>query len=375
MRRDYATRGRLQKSTVNHRKVASVRQLVPKDKEWLRLATQGSQVGLWHWDELTKELFWDTKTREMFGIDPSGEVTLQTFYKALHPEDHNRVKDEWRYALEHQLPYQLDYRSLRPDGTIRWIHALGSGYHDKAGKPLNMVGVVFDVSERKQAELHRLELSGRLINAQEQERSRLARELHDDFSQRLAMVAIDLEEAEMIPDLPGAASNKLHELWSEVCKIGDDLHSLSHRLHSSTLDALGLVVGIQSYCKEIERKQGLRIDVSHQGVPKPMHPEIALCLFRIVQEALRNVSKHGRASRVEVRLQGCSESISLTLRDNGIGFDLSKEYASAGIGIQSMNERARVLAGTFEIESAPMKGTRINVKVPLKKHVSLGAAT
>jgi len=106
-----------------------------------------------------------------------------------------------------------------------------------------------------------------------------------------------------------------------------------------------------------------------------MHPEIALCLFRIVQEALRNVSKHGRASRVEVRLQGCSESISLTLRDNGIGFDLSKEYASAGIGIQSMNERARVLAGTFEVESAPMKGTRINVKVPLKKHVSLGAAT
>jgi signal transduction histidine kinase len=123
----------------------------------------------------------------MFGVNLVGEVTVDTFYGALHPDDLARVKEVWRYELERGLPYDLEYRALRRDGSIRWIQARGSGYYDKDGKPLCMVGVVFDVTERKLADQERNELSGRLINAQEQERSRLARELHDDFSQRLAL--------------------------------------------------------------------------------------------------------------------------------------------------------------------------------------------
>jgi len=356
----------LPESPVETRQSAASDNPLLKSEEWLRLAAKGSPMGLWYWNEETGRVFWDAKSCEIFDVGTEGEKTLDTFYSCLHPDDRERVREIWRYQLEHGLPFEMEYRVVGRDGSIRWIDALGSGYYDQQGKPLRMVGVHFDVSERKKAEQKHFDLSGRLINAQEKERSRLARELHDDFSQRLALLAIDLESvAEMILDSPAAASKRVHELWGEVSEIGADLHSLSHRLHSTTLESLGLVAGVDSYCKEIARKQGLQIDVVHEDMPKPIHPEISLCLFRIVQETLRNVSKHSRASRVEVRLKGSSEAIWLTLRDNGIGFDLSKNHTSGGIGIQSMNERARMIGGTFQVESAPMRGTQITVKVPL----------
>jgi PAS domain S-box-containing protein len=322
-------------------------------------------VGLWYWNEVTNELFWNTQTREMFGINLVGEVTLETFYKALHPEDLARVKEIWRYELERGLPYDLEYRALRPDGSIRWILARGSGYYDKDGKALCMVGVVFDVTERKLADQERIELSGRLINAQEQERTRLARELHDDFSQRLAVLAVDLESvAEMIEVSPKAANVRVRELRNAVTSIGEDIHSLSHRLHSSTLESLGLVESVRSFCAKFAKQHGIQIDFVEKDVPKSMPPDTALCLFRIVQEGLRNVSKHSRASRAEVRLHADSEAISLGLSDNGVGFELSQSLPSIGIGIRSMKERTWMLGGTFEVVSQPMHGTQITVCIP-----------
>src|SRR5262249_24285633 len=151
-------------------------------------------LGLWYWDEVGEELRWDAKTREMFGAPGKGKVTLQSdFIDALHPEDRDRVVQTWRHVLEKGLPYSIDFRAVRPDGSICWVHARGKGYYDKAGKPLYMVGVVFDVTDRKEAEQERLELSGRLISAQDEERTHVARELHDDFSQRLALLNIELE--------------------------------------------------------------------------------------------------------------------------------------------------------------------------------------
>jgi len=152
----------LQKGSVKLRERAFSHDPVPKNEEWLRLAAQVAQMGLWYWNEVTNELFWDTKTREIFGANLFGEVTLETFYNALHPEDLMRVKEIWRYELEHGLPYDLGFRALIPDGSIRWVQARGSGYYDKDGKPVCMVGVVFDVTERKLADQERIELSGRL---------------------------------------------------------------------------------------------------------------------------------------------------------------------------------------------------------------------
>lgn len=127
-------------------------EVLQKSADWLRLATEGSHLGLWFWDEVLQELFWDAKTREMFGAPADGEVRLEFFYKALHPGDRKRVIREWRHAFESGSPYEIEYRSRRPDGSIRWVHARGSAYYDDSGKPTRMVGVVFDITERKLAD-------------------------------------------------------------------------------------------------------------------------------------------------------------------------------------------------------------------------------
>jgi PAS domain S-box-containing protein len=336
--------------------------------EWLRLAAQGSQMGLWYWNGATNQLFWDAKTRAMFGAPVDGEVTLETFYRALHPDDVERVTRTWRYALEHGLPYETECRSHRPDGTTRSLYTRGSGYYDDAAKPICMVGVVFDMTERKEIERERLELSGRLIRAQEEERSRLARELHDDFSQRMAVQAVELQ---IILDGVGNSqpniSEHLRELLKRVKEIGADLHTLSHDLHSSKLEILGLSRSVSSFCREFSKQHQIQIDFDQVALPETIPPETALCLFRVVQEGIQNANKHSRASQVEVRLTGGPAGISLILSDNGVGFDLSQNYTTNGIGILSMKERARMLFGTFEIRSAPMKGTQITVNIPIKK--------
>jgi PAS domain S-box len=328
-------------------------------QEWLRLAAEGSDLGLWHWNEQTEGLFWDRKTREMFGVNLKGEVTVDTFYKALHPDDLTNVKNAWRYQLENGLPYDIEYRSLRPDGSIRWINARGRGYYSKSGQPRYMIGVVCDVTKRKQAQQEREELSGRLINAQEQERSRIAQELHDDLGQRLAVVLLDLQ------------MNRDSDITTALQRIADDLSSLSHRLHSSVLDHLGLVPSIDSLCAEFGRQHGIQVEFGHRNIPRTVLPELALNMFRIVQEGLRNVSKHSRASKVEVQFLANSDSIRLTIFDNGVGFHPAENHASKGIGIQSMRERARMVGGTFDIQSGLSKGTTIAVTVPLQRAITV----
>jgi PAS domain S-box-containing protein len=321
-------------------------------------------LGLWYWNEETKYFFWDAKACEIFGVESVGEIPLQTFYRCLHPDDRERVAEVWRHQLEKRLPYDLEHRTARPDGSIRWVHVLGSGYYNEFGTPLRMVGVVFDITERKETDQERLDFAGRLINAQEQERSRLARELHDDFSQRLAMLTLDLECAEEMVTEP-KAREELLKLLRQVGEIGTDLHSVSHRLHSSTLETLGLTAGVESFCEEFSSQHAIEVEFVHKGVLKSTNHDTALCLFRIVQEGLRNVRKHSRATKVDVWLQGDSEAISLTLSDNGVGFKLSDRVASHGIGLRSMRERARILGGTFKVQSYSGKGTRIAVTVPL----------
>ena len=335
--------------------------------EWLRLAAEGSQMGLWYWNEVTNELFWDAKTREMFGVPVDGEVTLESFYRALHPDDAERVTKTWRNTFEHGLPYEAEYRSHRPDGTTRWIYARGDGYYDDAAKPICMVGVVFDITERKEIEQERSELSGRLIKAQEDERSYLARELHDDFSQRLALLALGLENAtESISESPERANQQLYALLNSAGEIGADLHTLSHRLHSSTLESLGFVPGISALCKEFATQQDIELDYSLKNVPTSVPPDAALCLFRIVQEGLRNMKRHSGASKAFVILEWDDDKLNVCVRDEGKGFDVKESKKTEGLGIRSMRERARLLGGRFEIHSELGKGTKIEAWVPLR---------
>ena len=209
-------------------------------------------------------------------------------------------------------------------------------------------------------------LTDHLVKAQEKERSRVASELHDDFSQRLAVLAFGLQtSAETFPDSPDALKQTLGEFRQSVCELGDDLHSLSHRLHSSTLDTLGLVTGLKSLCKEFAARQGIEIDFTSEDIPRSVRPEVSLCLFRITQEGLQNLKKHSGAKTAQLSLRHKGDRLFLSLCDEGKGFDANR-IEKPGVGILSMQGRARLLGGDFEIHSKPGEGTRIEVWVPLE---------
>ena len=210
------------------------------------------------------------------------------------------------------------------------------------------------------------QLSGLLINSQEKERRRLAAELHDDFSQRLALLALGLENAaEALPDSPRSAQQQLHELLNSASKIGADIHTVSHRLHSATLETLGLVPGIEALCKEFSDRHRIEIEFSSEDIPKGVHSDVALCLFRIVQEALQNLKKHSGAAKAEVRLSRARNKILVSILDEGKGFD-PRVSGELGLGIRSMRERAHLVGGHLKIYSEPGKGTRIEATVPLQ---------
>lgn len=222
-----------------------------------------------------------------------------------------------------------------------------------------------DVAERKKAEAALIDLSGQLINTQEEERSRLARELHDDFSQRLAMLAIDLEKAAIIVIKdPDKAIERLHELCNQTSDIGGDLHRVSHNLHSSILDLLGLEEAVRSLCMEFTEQQEITVEFASHDFPRDIPSGTSLCLFRIAQEALRNVQKHSGSCEAFVELEGDGEEVTMIIADSGVGFDSDDPAFKAGLGLRSMRERLRQVGGSIEIESGQGAGTTLRIHAP-----------
>ena len=225
--------------------------------------------------------------------------------------------------------------------------------------------------ERKQliqARREQVRLSRTLIKAQEDERRRLAFEIHDDFSQRLALLSLGLETAaELVIEAPEKARQQLRQLVESAGELGADLHTLSHRLHSSTLERLGLVLGVGAFCKEFTAQQGVEVLFSHRNVPLSVPTEIALCLFRLVQEGLRNVKKHSGATKAKVALEQLNGQLHLSISDEGTGFNRKDVLGKQGIGMCSMEERARLIGAQFQIHSERDKGTQIDIWVRVAK--------
>jgi signal transduction histidine kinase len=235
-----------------------------------------------------------------------------------------------------------------------------------ASLSLLTIYLLFERKRLHAARNEQVRLSGMLINAQEDERARVASELHDDFSQRLAMLSLGLETAaEMVPAAPAEANRQLHELVNSASELGSDLHTLSHRLHSSTLEQLGLAAGVAAFCKEFNGQRGIQVAFSQKDVPRSVAPDISLCLFRIVQEGLRNVQKHSGAAHAQVRIETVGDTLHLSISDDGVGYDVEDGAGRQGLGLRSMRERVRLVGGRFEIHSKAQQGTRIEVWVPL----------
>jgi PAS domain S-box-containing protein len=227
------------------------------------------------------------------------------------------------------------------------------------------VAVVRDITERRNAEGNLSSLSPRLIEAQETERSDVAGELRDDLNQRMALLQIGL--AQLGRDAPGLspqAQTQLHGLTEVATEIASSIHNLSHRLRPSLLDLLGPVASIERLCRELSDRHNLQIKFVHHGISEQIPKDVTLCLYRITQEALRNVVKHSGAAQAEVELMGHDDRIELCISDSGVGFSPESAKRTPGLGLISMQERLRLVGGQLSVQSEPSRGTRIRVRIP-----------
>jgi PAS domain S-box-containing protein len=258
----------------------------------------------------------------------------------------------------------LEVQIRRKDGQIRTT--LGSSeLIDFGGEPCGL-SVFTDITERKQAEEALANVRRRLIDAQEQERTRIARELHDDINQRIAMLSIELDRIQQ--SMSGSdleTSMRIKGVQGRLSDIGLEVQTISHRLHSSKLEYLGLAVACGSFCREVAERHKVKVDFAAEDIPRGLPQEISLCLFRVLQESLNNAIKYSGTQDFDVKLHGTGNEIQLTVRDRGIGFDVETAMNGQGLGLISIRERAGLVKGTVSITSKPMGGTQITVRVPL----------
>jgi signal transduction histidine kinase len=235
--------------------------------------------------------------------------------------------------------------------------------------------MVADITERKQAEEALASAKRRLIDIQEEERARIARELHDDIGQRLALLAIGIEQLKN--DVPKQADElraRTHELWDKTVEISHDIQVLSHELHSPRLECLGLVLALRGFCREFSDHQKIKIVFDSQDIASVLPTDISLCLFRVAQEALRNAVEHSGATQIEVQLRGSSDVVHLSVSDSGAGFDLEAAKRGQGLGLISMQERVELINGTLFVESQLKCGTTIQARVPLTSRAIAASA-
>jgi PAS domain S-box-containing protein len=284
----------------------------------------------------------------------------------LHPEDLERRLRIYSRAFDARVDFEMEYRLKRFDGKYRWIVDYGVPRFESDGVFCGFIGSAVDITDRKLAAESLEELSGRLITAQDEERTRIARELHDDFSQRLALQGIGLAQLwKKLPESEAEERAKVQELLKGIQEISSDMHSLSHQLHSSKLEHVGLAPALMGLCEETSLKYGIQIEFTEREVSSKIPKDVALCLFRVAQEALGNLIKHSQAKQAQAELHGANNEIRLRIVDTGLGFDPALRSPAAGIGLTSMRERLRLVGGTLSVRSAPMQGTEILAQVPL----------
>jgi PAS domain S-box-containing protein len=344
---------------ITERKLAE--EALRESEQRFRLATQVARMYAYDWDIKADSVVRSSEHVKTLRLTEPLDSNHR-FVERIHPDDRPKFLAAITGLTPENPTGEVTYRAAAPDGSLAWLKSNGRGFFDDEGKLLRVIGMVVDVTDVKQAEEALAGMTRKLIEAQEQERARIGRELHDDVCQQLAMLSIELEQLQ--DKSADEVKSRLDKLREQLNEVSSDVQALSHDLHSSKLDYLGVVPAIKSWCKEFAERQGMAIDFNSDvqgGVPH----EIGLSLFRVLQEGLHNVVKHSGVRRVEVQLRQDSSGIQLVVRDLGKGFDLDAALQGKGLGLTSMRERVRLVKGTISIDSNPIGGTTINVRVPL----------
>lgn len=287
--------------------------------------------------------------------------------EAIHPDDLDECLKSYNEMFDQRKSFELQYRVRRRDGEYRWVHDIGVPRFDADGSFAGYIGSCMDITEHKLADEALSSIGRRLIEAHEEERTWIGRELHDDIVQRLALVAIELDRCRRLTAVSiDELKDHARHAQGSVEEIANDIQRISRHLHPSKLEYLGLAAAAKSLCKELSEQHKVEIDFRHSGLPPTISREISLCLFRILQEALQNAVKHSGGRHFKAELLGTPQQIQLTVSDTGVGFDFQEAVTRGGIGLTSMQQRIQWLKGEFSITSAPGQGTTILARVPSK---------
>lgn len=365
---------RLTNEQLESRVIERTAQLQTALDRW-ELVTQATHDGVYDWDLTTRQVVRSPHWKEMHGFENKDEFeTFEQWSERIHPDDRTRVLGNLdEYLAKKRQGFREEYRIRRRDN--RWIWVLDRAYAlwNKESRAVRLVGSEKDITQRKQAEAQLrqheaqlIDLTTKLLRAQDQERQRIARELHDDMTQRLAVLAVEIGSLAR-SDAPNAPPPvHIEHLRKTAAQLAEDVHNFAYRLHPSLLEHLGLEAAIRDQVDDFGRRTGLKVQYSQRTVPHALPMDVATCLYRVTQESLQNVLKHAEASEVLVRLLGTATGVGVCIRDDGRGFIPEPAGSiSRGLGLISMEERVRLFQGSFRVRSSPGKGTEVHAWVPL----------
>jgi PAS domain S-box-containing protein len=311
-----------------------------------------------------KEIAYLNQTWLDFTGRPLDAMLGQERADVLHPDDAERCLEVYSKAFDQREPFQMEHRIRRHDGEYRWTVTAGVPRYEVDGSFVGYIGTAVDITERKLAEEALSMVSQKLIEAHEEERTRIARELHDDINQRLAVISVRVGYLTQAP--AADFDRQIGDVSQEIAELAADVQALSHGLHPPKLELLGLQAAAAGLCDELSRRHDVTIDARFENIPMTLPPEISLCLYRVLQEALQNVVKHSVSRHAHVSLNGDIDAIHLTVEDSGAGFHPHEAMSGPGLGLTSMRERLKAVGGQLSIRSQQGRGTMIHAVAPLR---------
>jgi PAS domain S-box-containing protein len=353
------------------------RQIVTQlERERARLveAQEVAKMGSWEAELQTLDVSWSEQTHRIFETDPSlFQPTRPKFREFIHPEDRARVDAAFVASLDKLSPCTVEYRIVMPDGRVKILEERWRAFHDEEGKPVRVAGTCRDITERVRADEELQRLSGRLLRFQDEERRKIARDLHDSTGQDLVALATMLGQ---LRDSVPSGQRKSRRLLAECKALADqcirEVRTLSYLLHPPVLDQAGLGDAIRDYVKGFTKRSGIQVELDLSPRLGRMERNVELALFRVVQESLTNIQRHSRSQRAKIRIDRNSD-LTLEISDHGIGASATvqggKEESrfELGVGIPSMEERVKLIGGRLEIHSTN-HGTTVRVTIPLERN-------
>ena len=339
--------------------------LLRESEKRFRVMAESTPTLVWMCDPQGKITYLNERRIAFTGPGPNAGYG-DSWMEYVHPDDRRNVQDVFFEALKDRRPFSNEYRLRRIDGAYRWMFDVASPRLNGDGSFAGFIGSAIDVTDQKMAQQALEKVSGQLIEAQENERRRIARDLHDDICQRLALLSMELDQANRSANESGEVTKqRLKEIRQHCSEIAGDVQSLSHELHSSRLDYLGIEAAIRGFCHEFSKQHEVSIEFTERDVPADLPRDVSLCLFRVAQEALHNAVKYSGVTRYSVELRATAKEIQLLVSDAGKGFDVEAVNGNRGLGLVSMQERVHLVHGSLHVESEPGQGTKILAVVPL----------